>query len=126
MAVPYILWSDCILGSGSFSLPEGEKRRNSWVEVAAARKLRPAATHRTCSVGGRPRVHSLLAAQDSNGRQTNVLGASLLDGLPYRAPCIHDAYIALHIPLFDKYSMQYTASSLNHSRLSMIESTDNI
>lgn len=55
--------------------------------MAAATKLRPAATQSTCSPAGRPRLHSLLAAHDSKGRHTSVLGASWLAGLPYNAPC---------------------------------------
>ena len=55
--------------------------------MAAAQKLRPAATQHASSPAGRPRLQSLFAAQESKGRQTSVLGASALEWLPYRAPC---------------------------------------
>ncbi len=55
--------------------------------MAAAQKLRPAATQHASSPGGNPRLQSLFAAHESNGRHTSVLGASALERLAYRAPC---------------------------------------
>ena len=67
--------------------PEGAKRRSSLLEVAAAQKLRPAATQHASSPAGNPRLQSLFAAHESNGRHTSVLGASGLERLAYSAPC---------------------------------------
>ncbi len=61
--------------------------------MAAAQKLRPAATQHASSPVGRPRLQSLFTAQESKGRQTSVLGASALERLAYSAPC------AAHLPL---------------------------
>ena len=55
--------------------------------MAAAQKLRPVATQHASSPVGRPRLQSLLTAQESKGRQTIVLGASALERLAYSAPC---------------------------------------
>ena len=67
--------------------------------MAAAQKLRPAATQHASSPAGRPRLQSLFAAQESNGRQTSVLGASALDRLPYRAPCVPHRHLTGSSPL---------------------------
>ena len=69
------------------AVPAGEKILSMCWEVATAEKLWPAVTAVASSPGGRLTCQSLLAAQLSKGRYMTVLGASLLDLLPYITPC---------------------------------------
>ena len=73
--------------SAAGSRPEVEKSLRRRADVAAARKLRPAATATTFSPSGMARDHSPLGAQLSRGRNTTMLGASALDLLAYSGPC---------------------------------------
>ena len=66
-------------------------------EVATAEKLWPAVTAVASSPGGRLTCQSLLAAQLSKGRYMIVLGASLLDLLPYITPCRTSQSLAMTV-----------------------------
>lgn len=79
----------CLLHKAAISaaVPAGEKILSMCWEVATAEKLWPAVTAVASSPGGRLTCQSLLAAQLSKGRYMIVLGASLLDLLPYITPC---------------------------------------
>ena len=68
-------------------MPVIENSLSRRAEVAAARKLWPAATATTFSPSGRAKDHSPLSVQLSNGRKTTMLGASALALLAYSGPC---------------------------------------